>query len=108
MQCLGADIHRIAGIFKLAAFSCAALSSRLQRNSYGQTAQPTLALVTSLLCRSQPADLLREAARAVLPQHGADGCDYVLIGRAEVTANRPYDLLIGDLRYALKKLHAQK
>ena len=43
-----------------------------------------------------------------LPQHGADGCDYVLIGRAEVTANRPFDLLIGDLRYALKKLHAQK
>jgi ribonuclease P protein component len=31
-----------------------------------------------------------------------------LIGRAETTASRPFDLLIGDLRYALKKLHGPK
>lgn len=64
--------------------------------------------VGNAVARNRAKRRLREAARAVLPQHGADGCDYVLIGRAEVTSNRPFDLLVGDLRYALKKLHAQK
>ena len=64
--------------------------------------------VGNAVARNRAKRRLREAARTVLPTHGADGCDYVLIGRAEATANRPFDLLIGDLRYALKKLHADK
>ncbi len=49
---------------------------------------------------------LREVARAVLPEMGREGWDYVLIGRFEDTANRPFDTLLNDLRYALRKLHA--
>ncbi|MEM9580904.1 MAG: ribonuclease P protein component [Pseudomonadota bacterium] len=48
---------------------------------------------------------LREAARLVLPNHGKPGHDYVLIGRTETTASRPFDALVNDLKYALRKLH---
>lgn len=64
--------------------------------------------VGNAVARNRAKRRLREAARAILPEHGNQGCDYVLIGRAEVTANRPFDLLLGDLRYALKKLHGAK
>ncbi|WP_417248479.1 ribonuclease P protein component [Celeribacter sp.] len=48
---------------------------------------------------------LREIARAVLPQQGHDGWDYVLIGKAGDTSSRPFPLLIKDLEYALRKVH---
>lgn len=64
--------------------------------------------VGNAVARNHAKRRLREAARAVLPTSGQEGCDYVLIGRAEVTSNRPFDLLLGDLRYALKKLHGAK
>ncbi|WP_292288203.1 ribonuclease P protein component [Marivita sp.] len=44
-------------------------------------------------------------AEALLP--GArPGWDYVLVGRPGVTLDRPFADLTGDLRYALRKLHA--
>lgn len=49
---------------------------------------------------------LREIARLVLPQLGQPGWDYVLIGKAKDTSARPFDLLIKDLKYALKKVHS--
>ena len=64
--------------------------------------------VGNAVARNRAKRRLREAARAVIPKLGAQGCDYVLIGRAGATAERPFDLLLGDLRYALKKLHAPK
>lgn len=48
---------------------------------------------------------LREAARAVIAEQGIDGWDYVLIGKARDTSARPFDLLLKDLRYALRKVH---
>ena len=48
---------------------------------------------------------LREAARVVLPRLGRDAWDYVLIGRADVTASRRFADLVGDLEAALGKLH---
>lgn len=51
---------------------------------------------------------LREIARAVLPHHGHDGWDYVLIGKAGDTSARPFPLLIKDLEYALRKVHAPR
>ena len=62
--------------------------------------------VGNAVARNRAKRRLREAARLVLPKHGQPGWDYVLIGRAEVTANRPYDALLGDLRFALRKVHA--
>jgi ribonuclease P protein component len=48
---------------------------------------------------------LREAARLVLPVAGRSGWDYVLIGRRDVTADRPFDRLLDDLRQALARIH---
>ncbi|UAB88269.1 ribonuclease P protein component [Ruegeria sp. SCSIO 43209] len=61
--------------------------------------------VGNAVARNRAKRRLREAARAVLTIHGHAGWDYVLIGRAEVTAARPFDALKDDLRYALRKIH---
>ena len=62
--------------------------------------------VGNAVARNRAKRRLREAARSVLPEFGRSGWDYVLIGRAEVTANRPYNALLDDLRYALRKIHS--
>ena len=64
--------------------------------------------VGNAVARNRAKRRLREAARAVLPVSGKPGWDYVLIGRANVTADRPFEDLKGDLRYALKKVHAPR
>ncbi|EEX09584.1 ribonuclease P protein component [Ruegeria lacuscaerulensis ITI-1157] len=64
--------------------------------------------VGNAVARNRAKRRLREAARAVLPDHGQDGWDYVLIGRAEVTAARPFDALLDDLRQALRKIHSPR
>ena len=61
--------------------------------------------VGNAVARNRAKRRLRAAARRVLPDAGRPGWDYVLIGRAEVTANRPFDLLQDDLAGALQKLH---
>lgn len=63
--------------------------------------------VGNAVARNRAKRRLREAARMVLPEQGRPGWDYVLIGRAESTANRPFDQLQGDLVQALQKLHAK-
>ncbi|PHZ86629.1 ribonuclease P protein component [Paremcibacter congregatus] len=47
---------------------------------------------------------LREVARAVLPEQGRAGTDYVLIART-ATVDVPYDQLIRDLRWCVRRLH---
>ncbi len=64
--------------------------------------------VGNAVARNRAKRRLREAARAVLPQLGRDGWDYVLIGRAGVTASRRFADLVGDLETALGKLHGAK
>ncbi len=64
--------------------------------------------VGNAVSRNRAKRRLREAARAVLPKQGHDGWDYVLIGRAEVTAGRAFDAMLDDLRYALRKIHAPR
>ena len=61
--------------------------------------------VGNAVARNRAKRRMREVARLVLPELGQDGWDYVLIGRAIETANRPFDALQGDLRYALRKIH---
>jgi ribonuclease P protein component len=46
---------------------------------------------------------LREAARALLPEHGRAGVDYVLIARSG-TPTRPWARLLDDVRSALQTL----
>jgi len=50
---------------------------------------------------------LREIARHILPELGHDGWDYVLIGKAVDTSARPFDLLLKDMRYAMRKVHGE-
>ncbi|WP_375691600.1 ribonuclease P protein component [Pseudooceanicola sp. LIPI14-2-Ac024] len=62
--------------------------------------------VGNAVARNRAKRRLREAARAVIPELGRDGWDYVLIGRAGITADRPFEQLKDDLRHAIRKLHA--
>ncbi len=64
--------------------------------------------VGNAVARNRAKRRLREVARAVLPELGHDGWDYVLIGRRDTTVAAPFDTLLGDLRYALSKLHADR
>ncbi|MBU2943564.1 ribonuclease P protein component [Shimia thalassica] len=64
--------------------------------------------VGNAVARNRAKRRLREVARAVLPVKGKPGWDYVLIGRATETSVRPFEVLKGDLMYALKKLHTDR
>jgi ribonuclease P protein component len=48
---------------------------------------------------------LREVARHMLSIHGRLGWDYVLIGKAEKTVERPFDELCKDLKKSLCTIH---
>ncbi len=50
---------------------------------------------------------MREAARAVLPEHAAPGVDYVLIARGGVLT-RPWPRLLDDVKTALIRLAADR
>jgi ribonuclease P protein component len=62
--------------------------------------------VGNAVARNRAKRRLRAAAREVLPEAARAGWDYVLIGRRDATAERPYPLLLDDLRGALAKVHA--
>jgi ribonuclease P protein component len=57
--------------------------------------------VGNAVARNRAKRRLREVARLILPEGGVPGTDYVLIGRAKVTAALPFDQLQSDLRGAL-------
>ena len=61
--------------------------------------------VGNSVARNRAKRRLRALANSVLPLLGRDGWDYVLIGRAQATVNQPFDMLLENLRFALKKLH---
>lgn len=61
--------------------------------------------VGNAVARNRAKRRLREVARLVLPDHGRDGWDYVLVGRKDVTAMLPFDTLVNDLKRALRKVH---
>lgn len=62
--------------------------------------------VGKAVIRNRARRRLREAARALLPELGRPGWDYVLIARAGATATRTFDKLTDDLRIAIEKVHA--
>ncbi len=64
--------------------------------------------VGNAVARNRAKRRLREIARQVLPAHGQNGFDYVLIGRRLETATRPYHILLADLKKALNKIHMPK
>ena len=64
--------------------------------------------VGNAVARNRAKRRLREVARALLPTHGQDGWDYVLIGRPDVTATRDFADLKSDLAAALHKIHGAR
>jgi len=63
--------------------------------------------VGNAVARNRAKRRLREIARLVLTTHGRAGWDYVLIGKAGATAERNFEQMQDDLRYALRKLHSK-
>ncbi|MEM6564139.1 MAG: ribonuclease P protein component [Pseudomonadota bacterium] len=63
--------------------------------------------VGKAVARNRAKRRLREIARQVLPTAGQPGFDYVLVGRRNVTAARPFKAMIEDLRRALVQLHGR-
>ena len=61
--------------------------------------------VGNAVARNRAKRRLREAARLVLPHEARPGWDYALIGKPEATARKPFEALLSDLRFALKRLH---
>ncbi|MFU8834227.1 ribonuclease P protein component [Roseovarius autotrophicus] len=60
--------------------------------------------VGNAVTRNRAKRRLRAIARELLPDGGQPGWDYVLIGRADATALRPFDDLRRDLAHALRCL----
>jgi ribonuclease P protein component len=63
--------------------------------------------VGNAVARNRAKRRLREVARLILPSEARTGWDYVLIGRAEITANCDFNDLAIDLQYALTRVHDQ-
>lgn len=61
--------------------------------------------VGNAVARNRAKRRLREIARTVLPRLGRPGWDYVLIGKAEVTATHPFAQMLQDLESALDRVH---
>lgn len=64
--------------------------------------------VGNAVARNRAKRRLREIARLVLPQCGQRGWDYVLIGRANITATRPFADMQADLKNALSRAHGAR
>ena len=61
--------------------------------------------VGNAVARNRAKRRLREVARLVLPGIARPGWDYVLVGRREATAARPFEALKADLARAVRKVH---
>lgn len=61
--------------------------------------------VGNAVARNRAKRRLREIARLVLPMAGRDGWDYVLVGRADVTATLDFVRMQTDLKQALTRVH---
>ncbi len=61
--------------------------------------------VGNAVARNRAKRRLREVARLVLPSHGRHGWDYVLVGRAGVTASHDFARMQTDLIDAVARVH---
>lgn len=61
--------------------------------------------VGNAVARNRAKRRLREITRLVLPRHGREGWDYVLVGRAGATATVDFARMTDDLRHAVDRLH---
>ena len=64
--------------------------------------------VGNAVARNRAKRRLRALARAVMPMHARSDHDYVLIGRAEITANYDFADMCRDLVRALSVVHPKQ
>lgn len=64
--------------------------------------------VGNAVARNRAKRRLRAAAAAAMPAAARAGWDYVLVGRAAVTAARPFTELVEDLAGGIARLHARE
>ena len=64
--------------------------------------------VGNAVARNRAKRRLREIARAIIPERGKSGWDYVLIGRRVETATREYQVMLHNLETAMVKIHAPR
>ena len=61
--------------------------------------------VGNAVTRNRAKRRLREVARAILPDHGRPGWDYVLVGFPGTTVSRPFWKLQRDFETAIGRIH---
>jgi ribonuclease P protein component len=61
--------------------------------------------IGNAVMRNRAKRRLREIARAIIPELGRAGFDYVLVGRPGTTIDRDFASLLDDMRKAMAKVH---
>lgn len=64
--------------------------------------------IGNAVARNRAKRRMRALAREVLATGGQPGWDYVIVARPDATVSREYADMAGDLRFALKRVHAPK
>jgi ribonuclease P protein component len=64
--------------------------------------------IGNAVARNRAKRRMRAVVRAVLPELGQAGWDYVLVAKPQATIARDYADLMADLRRALSQIHAEK
>nr|WP_283258549.1 ribonuclease P protein component [Pseudomonas sp. GX19020] len=64
--------------------------------------------IGNAVARNRAKRRMREVARAVLPELGRDGWDYVLVARPEATLARVFSDMVSDLRDAFASVHRER
>nr|WP_253188166.1 ribonuclease P protein component [Rhodobacter sp. 24-YEA-8] len=64
--------------------------------------------IGNAVARNRAKRRMREVARAVLPELGRDGWDYVLVARPEATLSRVFSDMVSDLREAFASVHRER
>lgn len=64
--------------------------------------------IGNAVARNRARRRMREVARAILPEMGREGWDYVLVARPNATVTRDFSDLLADLREAFASVHRER
>lgn len=64
--------------------------------------------IGNAVARNRAKRRMRAVVRAILPLHGQQGWDYVLVAKPQATITRDFRDMLGDLTRALAQIHKAK